>query len=238
MRLGVGLQLGSLFAGGAPPAISATVAPALGGLADGDTVQSGLSAGATDTSTYASSEGSITSVTAAVTINGAAGALTDTVSAGDIVSVTITVADDAGNSRAFLAGARVVAGVAPGIAASQSLSERSLTITVDSLTGAPAPSTALTALTLDGANVLGDQTGTGPWVYDVPGSASAQTVAWTVEASNFEGTDTASGSGVIPANLFAPSPATAPSISGPVAPGETVTLDAGTYTGTEPITIT
>ena len=35
-----------------------------------------------------------------------------------------------------------------------------------------------------------------------------------------------------------PSPATAPSISGTVEPGETVTLNAGTYTGTEPITIT
>ena len=223
---------------GAPPAISATAAPALGGLADGDAVQDGLSAGALDATSYASTEGAIVSVAATVTIDGMPGALTDTVSAGDIVSVVITVADDAGNSRAFLAGAQVVAGVAPGLAASQSLSGRRLTITVDSLTGAPAPSTALTALTLDGATVLGDQTGTGPWDYDVPGSASAQTVAWTVAASNFEGTATASGSGVIPANLFAPSPATAPSISGTVAPGETVTLDPGTYTGPPAPTVT
>ena len=106
------------------------------------------------------------------------------------------------------------------------------------MSGTPAPTTALTALTLDGVDVLGDATGTGPWSYEVPDSADGQTIAWTVEASNVEGSDTASGSGVIPANLFAPSPATAPSISGTVEPGETVTLDAGTYTGTEPITIT
>ena len=53
-----------------------------------------------------------------------------------------------------------------------------------------------------------------------------------------EGTATASGSGVIPANLFAPSAATAPSISGTVAPGETVTLDPGTYTGPPAPTVT
>ena len=127
---------------------------------------------------------------------------------------------------------------APTLAASDSLSGRTLTIAVDSTTGNPAPTTALTALTLDGSNVLGDETGTGPWAYEVPDSADGQTIAWTVEASNAEGSETASGSGVIPANLFAPSPATAPSISGTVEPGETVTLDAGTYTGTEPITIT
>ena len=134
--------------------------------------------------------------------------------------------------------ANLAAPAAPAVTASDALSGRDLTISVDTLTGSPAPGLTLTALTLDAVDVLGAQTGADPWTYTVPDSSSAQTVAWTVEASNSEGTDTASGSGVIPANLFVPSPATTPSISGPVAPGETVTLDAGTYTGVEPITIT
>ena len=90
------------------------------------------------------------------------------------------------------------------ITASDSLSGRTLTITVDSTTGVPAPTTALTALTLNGVNVLGDETGTGPWTYEVPDSEDSQTVAWTVEASNAEGSDTASGSEAVAANLFAP----------------------------------
>ena len=87
-----------------------------------------------------------------------------------------------------------VQGIAPTLAASDSLSGRTLTITVDSTTGNPAPVTALTALTLDGVDVLGDATGSDPWAYEVPDSADGQTIAWTVEASNVEGSDTASGS--------------------------------------------
>ena len=223
---------------GASPAISAIAVPALGGLADGDQVQSGLSAGALDTANYAGADGAIASVTASVTINGAAGALADVVSAGDTVSVVITVEDDAGNSRAFFAGARTVAGVAPGLAVSDSLSGRTVTIAVDSVSGAPAPATVLTALSLDGASVLGDQTGSGPWSYAVPDSAASRAVAWTVEASNFEGSATVSGSEGVAPSLFAPTITSAPTISGTMAPGQTVTLDAGTYSGTAPITIT
>ena len=182
---------------GAPPAISAIAVPALGGLADGDRVQSGLSAGALDTANYAGTDGAITSVAAAVTINGAAGALSDVVSAGDTVSVVITVEDEAGNSRAFFAGAKVVAGVAPTITASDSLSGRTLTITADNVTGSPTPSVTLVSLTLDGVDALSDVTGTGPWFYVVPGNAASQTVAWQVDASNFEGTASAGGSEVV-----------------------------------------
>ena len=157
---------------------------------------------------YASTHGAIATVAATVTINGAAEALADTVAAGDTVSVVIMVADDAGNSRAFLAGSQAVAGVAPGITASASTSSRLLTISVDGLTGAPAPATALTVLTLDGADVLADATGSGPWDYAVPDSTAAQTVAWTVEASNTEGTATASGSAAVAPNLNAVSVAT------------------------------
>ena len=214
---------------GAGPTISAIAVPALGALADGDQVQSGLSAGTLDAANYASTHGAIATVAVTVTINGAAGALTDRVSAGDTVSVVITVADDAGNSRAFFAGSQAVTGVAPGITASDSLSGRLLTIAVDGLTGAPAPATALTVLTLDGADVSADATGSGPWDYAVPDSTTAQTVAWTVEARNTEGTATASGSAAVAANLNAMTVATAGS-AGEIVFGPIASLDAWTAT--------
>ena len=128
--------------------------------------------------------------------------------------------------------------VAPTITASDSLSGRTLTITVDSTTGVPAPTTALTALTLDGVDVLGDVTGTGPWAYEAPDSASAQTVAWTVTATNGETPDgTADGSTSVPADLFAPTAANN-------LPDFTLNLDQAMtpvdvstdFSGTEPIT--
>jgi len=127
---------------------------------------------------------------------------------------------------------------APTLAASDSLSGRTLTIAVDSTTGNPTPTTALTALTLDGSNVLGDVTGTGPWAYEVPDSADGQTVAWTVEASNAEGSDTASDSEAVAANLFAPTITSAPQITGTPAQGATVGIVSATASGTQPITIT
>ena len=127
---------------------------------------------------------------------------------------------------------------APTLAASDSLSGRTLTIAVDSTTGNPAPTTALTALTLDGSNVLGDATGSDPWTYEVPDSEDSQTVAWTVEASNAEGSDTASGSEAVAANLFAPTITSAPQITGTPAQGATVGIVSATASGTQPITIT
>jgi len=131
-----------------------------------------------------------------------------------------------------------VAIIAPTIIASDSLSGRTLTISVDSTTGTPAPTTALTALTLGGVNVLGDETGTGPWSYEVPDSEDSQTVAWTVEASNSEGSDTASGSETVGANLFAPTSTSAPQITGNPAPGSTVTIVEGIYSGSPAPTLT
>ena len=106
------------------------------------------------------------------------------------------------------------------------------------MSGTPAPTTALTALTLDGVDVLGDATGTGPWSYEVPDSADGQTVTWTVEASNADGSDTASGSEAVAANLFAPTITSAPQITGTPAQGATVGIVSATASGTQPITIT
>jgi len=134
--------------------------------------------------------------------------------------------------------AGAAATVVPSITASDSLSGRDLTISVDSLAGDPSPSVALTSLTLDAASVLGDEVGSDPWVYTVPDSDSSQTVAWTLEATNSGGTDTASGSTSVSANLFAPTFDTQPSIVGFIEPGGTVTLNEGTFSGTTPITAT
>ena len=118
--------------------------------------------------------------------------------------------------------------VAPTITASDSLTGRTLTVTVDTLTGTAAPSVSLSTLTLNGSDVLGDATGTGPWVYEVPDSLDSQTVAWTVTATNSEGLDTSSGSEVVAANL---TPSTVPAqMSAPALTGgdESATLTLAT----------
>ena len=118
--------------------------------------------------------------------------------------------------------------VAPTITASASLAGRTLTVTVATLTGTPAPSVSLSTLTLNGSNVLGDTTGTGPWAYEVPDSLVSQTVAWTVTATNSEGLDTSSGSETVAANL---TPSTVPAqMSAPALTGgdESATLTLAT----------
>lgn len=127
--------------------------------------------------------------------------------------------------------------VAPAITASGSLSGRDYIITVDSLTGAPAPSTRL-ALTLDNVDVSGDVNGSGPWSYTVPDSASAQDLAWTVTATNSGGRDAASGAASIPASHRPPAALTAPGIYGTPEPGATITIIEGTYSGEPAPTIT
>lgn len=227
MRLGISIGIGARGAGNSEPAIiTASTAPSLGPLTDGDTVQSAYTAGS-----YASTAGTIASAVETVTINGTTGALADVVSFDDVVAVSVLVTDSVGNTRTFGAGTQTVQGIAPTLTATDSLSGRTLTITVDSTTGTPTPTTALTTLTLDGSPVSPTSTGSGVWTYEVPDNASSQTVAWTVTASNAAGSDTASGSEAVAANLFAPSPLTAPVISGTKV-GETPTVDqAGTYDG-------
>lgn len=213
-------------------------APVLGALADGDTLSSAVTWGS-----YSSTAGTIsTPTTKEMSVNGAAWETyvpTTTVSDDDTYQLRETVADDAATTPVpFESGTVTVSGIAPTVAASDSLSGRTLTITVDTNNGVPTPATSLTALTLDGEDVLGDETGTGPWEYVVPDSAASQTVAWEITATNNEGSDIASGSEAVAANLFAPTADTAPTISGTVEEGETVTINEGTYSGTAPITIT
>lgn len=129
---------------------------------------------------------------------------------------------------------------APSITASDSLAGRSLSITVDSLTGVPVPGVALATLTLDGADVSGEATATGSFQYryDVPSDAAPRTVAWQLVATNTEGADAAGGSRVVPADLFAPLALSPPAITGEAVPGSTVTIAEGSYSGTPAPTIT
>ena len=120
-----------------------------------------------------------------------------------------------------------------GLAITHTLLGRQLTISIDTLTGAPAPSVALAALTLEGVDVLGDVVGSGPWFYEVPSSPSSSSIAWSVIATNGVASDaTADGSEIVPADLIAPAFTTHASISpasGPV--GTQFTLGEGVATG-------
>lgn len=240
-RFGIRSPFGA--SSGDPLVITASVSPSTQSVADGDTWADLLLTSATNTANYSSTAGTISTAVAEVQVDGGAwtalsGNTTTALSAPESVSTRVTVTDSETNERVFSGGAQVVSGVAPTVAATDGIAGRTLTITVDTLTGTPTPTTALTTLTLDGADVLGDETGTGPWEYVVPDDAASQTVAWVVTATNFEGSDTASGSEVVAANLFAPTASTAPTIPGTVAEGQTVTINEGTYSGTTPITIT
>lgn len=157
--------------------ISAAVRPELGGLRDGDSVQAALSPGALDMGNYASVAGAITAVTPAVMINGVERDVADGVTFSDIVSVTITATDTAGNARMFDAGAQVVSGLAPvaetapvitGTPAAGSI----VTIIQGTYVGTPAPVVTGT-LTLDGVDVTSSLSGSD---YVIPASATLASV--------------------------------------------------------------
>lgn len=196
----------------APVFISASVTPATSELFPGDALQDTTGwAVIIDPATYSSSDPADAGQTPNVVVTilgGSVSAFDEAFSLGDTnhfrVDVTYPIS---GNTRPFFTAPRTVAAepVAPSATASDALSGRALTISVDTLTGAPSPSVVLTTLTLDGSSVLGNQTGIGPWSYVVPSSSAAQTVAWVVTASN--GVDpnaTASGSEVVPPDLEVP----------------------------------
>lgn len=118
-----------------------------------------------------------------------------------------------------------------------SLDGRTFTITATDVTGDPTPDLALATLTLNGADVMGDAVGTGPWTYTAPDGAEAQTVAGSVSATNSVATTTQTFSQSVPANLFAPVALTAPFFTGDLIEGETVTINEGTYSGTPAPTV-
>ena len=180
------VRAGAAASGAASQIISALTVPALGPLADGETVQDALSAGAMNTANYTSTEATITDVSASVTINGAAGLLTDAVSFQDVVNVILAVTDSAANMRAFNAGSQTVAGIAPVALAAPTLSnnapspEVTTTITEGSYSGPPAP-TVTGVLTLNGVDVTADMVGLD---YTIPAGTVGQVLEWSETASN------------------------------------------------------
>lgn len=116
---------------------------------------------------------------------------------------------------------------------------RTVTIEALSVEGLPTPTLTLTALTLAGADALGNQTGTGPWIYVTPSSASAQVVAATVEASNAGGTISKSGSISVPADLAAPVWTTQPAFdAASYVVGDTLSWTPGIASGEPTLTLT
>jgi hypothetical protein len=73
---------------------------------------------------------------------------------------------------------------APTLSATATRVGNTITFEILSVTGDPTPLVSLPVVTLDGVNVRGAVTGSGPWQYIVPTNAAAQTVDWTMEAVN------------------------------------------------------
>jgi hypothetical protein len=111
--IGLGLGITSRLRGDfAVSPITAVITPSLSALIDGDTIASAVSADYDQITNYASSEGTISSVVAEVTVNGVSALFTDTVDFEDSVVLTVTVTDSEGNVRVFTA-LRVVGAFAP-----------------------------------------------------------------------------------------------------------------------------
>jgi hypothetical protein len=191
---------------GKPSPITAILLPSILQVHDGLTLSDTLDSTVKENSNYVSKEGAISTVIAEWSVDGGVWTPlgTATVTYDQRIQARVTVTDDQGNERVFLTGETVVSGIKPTLESSCSLTGCDLTISVDSLSGTPTPSTALTLLTLDGGDVLGDATGSGPWSYTVPDSAVPQTVDWIVTATNAEGSATANGSVQVAASLFPP----------------------------------
>ena len=113
MQLGLSLAL-TAQRGGEPPIITAVVFPSISLLDDGDTIGPALSANYDQTSNYASSEGTIASAVATITVNGASATTSTEVTFEDVVLLEVLVTDSESNTRTFRAGRVVPADVVPG----------------------------------------------------------------------------------------------------------------------------
>lgn len=83
--------------------ITATITPAIGTIAPGDTIASGLSADYDQISNFDTTVGTIDSVVAAITVDGSPALASDTVSAGETVELAVTVTASTGQVRVFTA---------------------------------------------------------------------------------------------------------------------------------------
>jgi hypothetical protein len=122
-------------------------------------------------------------------------------------SVMVAAANPAGEAfSGFLASvAPALAAPTATLATWSAVDGRRVTIEAGAAAGEPAPTASL-ALALDGQTV--SATGSGPWTYDAPSSASVSSLTWTVTWSNGVSPDALSGgSREIAPDLFAPTAA-------------------------------
>jgi hypothetical protein len=206
-----GLNAGGFNSGaGAGNIITAIIRPALAPIADGGTVEDALSANVDQTSNYASTAGDIASVVVEVLVNGEVPPALDTpLDFEDVVSLSVTVTDDAANVRVFTA-SRVVAGiaptndVAPSIAGDTGLGDV-LTVTAGTWSGVPAPTLSY-QWRRDGEAIAGETGST----YTITLADSGADIDVLETATNVEGS-ASEASNAITVDVFAvPDAFTAP----------------------------
>lgn len=91
---------------------------------------------------------------------------------------------NSGDTQQTVTPAAVAPDVAPTFTVRTVSSLRELTIYPENISGSLPITLALSTLTLNGVNVKPNATGTGPWFYTVPSSASNSSVGYTVTATN------------------------------------------------------
>lgn len=94
--------------------------------------------------------------------------------------------------------------VPPGLTVRHEITDRTIVIYAESLTGTAPITVTLSALTLNGTSVVLDAQGTNPFYYSAVSSLTDQTVAYTVTATNAVDTASATGSYVFLADLTPP----------------------------------
>ena len=104
MQLGFGVSLTRGGGKAKPLIITALVAPSLGPLAVGDTIQSAYTAGV-----FASAAGVIVSATPTYLLDGVPVAGSTAVAAGQVAQVVVLVTDSVGTTRVFATAARTAA---------------------------------------------------------------------------------------------------------------------------------
>jgi len=111
MKLSLGIGIGLNPTRRTAQIISATIAPGVSGLIDGDTIASGLSEDIGETSNYTSAAGDIVSVDVSAVVSGEPVLdLNDTVIEGQTVQITVIVEDDQSKTRTWTASTTVQAG--------------------------------------------------------------------------------------------------------------------------------
>jgi hypothetical protein len=91
----------------------------------------------------------------------------------------------------------------PGFTITDTLVGRTLTLTVGSVTGVPAPTFTI-SMNVSGTAVTPNQVSSTVWTYTVPSNTLSRVVNWTITGTNTTGTLPQSGSRTIPADIATP----------------------------------